>query len=280
MNFNKISFLILGVQKGGTTWLYKNLSTHPQIYCPPQELSFFSSDKNFERGEGYYHSLFSEATYQKIIGEKTPEYFNVISPDNPQTSELTHQRIFEYNPDMKLIIVLREPVARLKSAVGHLLRTRRMNPFDSVEDVIFGDKSNIGREFSLIETGFYYENIMRYLDLFSRDQLMILFFEKDILEDSISSLTRICVFLGLDFSENYFPDLNVRHNEYRMSKPALVLNHWFPQLRPVNNRLNHIFKPYRINFPKDIIYRLQEIYGPHNENLKKLTGGLPDSWNY
>jgi hypothetical protein len=273
----KVNFLILGAQKGGSTWLYDNIRQHPMVFTPEKELHYFSNDENFKKGIEWYHGFFSE---NNLIGEKTPEYLTVIPTKNPRTSVETPQRIHEYNPDMKLIVVLREPISRLKSAANHMIRTQHVSPFTSLKKIISGPDSENGSKFSLLESGLYYHNLEKYLQLFKREQLLILFYETDVVQHPLGTLKRLCLFLDIPYDESYFVFKDDIRNEYTMSKPALILNHFMPELRAFNNRLNHFFSAYRIPTDEDTILFLKNYYRESNQKLLSLCPTLPDNWNY
>ena len=103
----QIGFIICGTQKGGTTALDRYLRMHPEIcMADKKEVHFFDNDKFFiDQKPDYlkYHLNFSPRDHHKIIGEATPIYMywkNSI------------KRMHNYNPDMKLIAVLRNPMDR------------------------------------------------------------------------------------------------------------------------------------------------------------------------
>jgi hypothetical protein len=275
-----VDFLIIGAQKGGSTWLYDNIRLHPSVFTPKNELHFFSSDENYAKGDGWYHSFFPSTEKYTVCGEKTPEYLTVIPTQNIKTNPQTHQRIFSYNTDMKLIAVLREPVSRLRSAVNHMYRTRRVSPFVTIRDLLFGKHKSRGEAFSLLENGLYYENLARYLEVFPAAQLKVFFFETDVLNRPMETLESVCDFLKIPFCGSCFSGAVQKKNEYQMSKPALVLNSIFPFLRFFNNRLNHVFPPYKAKIDPDTLLLLKEYYGPANDKLRSLGYPVPESWNY
>jgi hypothetical protein len=276
----KVSFLIIGAQKGGSTWLYDNIRVHPQVFTPKEELHYFSSDANYQKGEAWYHRHFEDCGPSVIYGEKTPEYLPVIGTANEKTSTETHLRIRDYNKDMKLIVVLREPVSRLQSAVTHMYRTRRIAPWVKTGDLIEGKHRKAGEAFSLLEHGKYYENLSRYLEAFPPENVKILFFETDVLRKPVETLESVCSFLGITFKKEYFPEVERRKNENQMSWPALMLNALVPGLRFINNRLNHIFPAYKPKMASETRIFLQGYYRQSNQKLKQLTGYLPDNWVY
>ncbi|MFY0579570.1 sulfotransferase domain-containing protein [Cystobacter fuscus] len=110
------SFILIGPPKSGSTSLWYSLSAHPRvavrenIYC--KEPSFFWRDDLYARGiESYLRNFPKDDGSGRITFECTQNYFS--SPD-------AYRRIHEAYPDMKLIVVLRDPVARAYSLYTHL----------------------------------------------------------------------------------------------------------------------------------------------------------------
>ena len=97
------NFLIGGPPKGASTSLNFYLKQHPEIFTSPvKQTRFFSV--HYDKGKDYYlNTYFSGVTNQKMVGEATPTYF--LLP-------FVAKRIKEYNPDMKIIFCLRNPVER------------------------------------------------------------------------------------------------------------------------------------------------------------------------
>jgi hypothetical protein len=103
---NLPDFICIGVQRAGTTWLYECLKEHPDVFVPEtKELHFFND--NFEKGIEFYSNFFEEADpTSQVIGELTPNYYH---------DEKALKRIHEVLPNVKIILVLREPVSRAYS---------------------------------------------------------------------------------------------------------------------------------------------------------------------
>jgi len=104
------NFLIIGAQKSATTSIQSILSNHPQVFMPARkELHYFDKDYNFvAAAQSYeqYNKHFDLATTEIAIGEATPSYlyWNTAA-----------QRIAAYNPRIKLVVSLRDPIARAYS---------------------------------------------------------------------------------------------------------------------------------------------------------------------
>ncbi len=109
---SKPAFLGIGAQKSATTWLYDILSDHPDVCLSEQkELDFFSH--YFDFGYQWYERQFPVHGAECIAGEVSPSYFH--SPAVPE-------RVHAYAPDIKLILLLREPVQRAISNHKHEVR--------------------------------------------------------------------------------------------------------------------------------------------------------------
>ena len=123
------NFLIIGAQKGGSTWLYDVLREHPEIYLPKAiELHHFNRvNCNTKEAIEKYHQNFKNATSaHKMIGEKTPSYFWTISESrstyNPNTRHnpnLVNNVKSQLGHNLKVLVSLRHPVKRAISAFFH-----------------------------------------------------------------------------------------------------------------------------------------------------------------
>lgn len=180
----KVAFLIAGVQKGGTTTLDYYLRQHPEVcMANRKEVHFFDNEKLFADNKppdyNFYHSSFQPENTQQLIGESTPIY----SYWRPSA-----KRIFDYNPQMKFILLLRNPIAR---AYSHWNKeTINFHSYadqkEAVETLSFYDailteeqrcKSAAPlqhRYYSYIDRGFYTQQLNRLLRFFPRQQLLIL----------------------------------------------------------------------------------------------------------
>lgn len=103
------NFLIIGVQKGGTTSLYSYLAAHPRVSpALGKEVHYF--DFHYGCGERWYRAHFVPQAWSDVrglqTGEASPEY--LFCPAAPQ-------RVAAFDPGMKLIVMLRNPVERAYS---------------------------------------------------------------------------------------------------------------------------------------------------------------------
>lgn len=194
-----VDFLIAGVQKGGTTALHHFLSRHPQLFLPAsKELHYFDNEKINWRKPDYrrYDKNFQSAAPDQIRGEATPIY-TYWTP--------AMERIARYNPSIKLIITLRNPVDR---AFSHwrMQAGRRQETLEFSRAIREGrrrvveDAGSVGgchRAYSYVERGFYAGQVKRVLSFFARTNVLFLTNEA-MRADLHGVLNQIAGFLGVD----------------------------------------------------------------------------------
>ena len=194
-----VNFLVAGAQKGGTTALFDYLGDYGDIALPAEkELHFFDDegqDWNHPDYDGY-HARFPEVA-GRPAGEATPIYIYW-----PRSLE----RIAAYNPAMRLILVLRDPVERAWSGwrmetkngvetrpFAWCVREGRQRLFEAAGP---GRPWGHHREFSYVERGFYGEQMERVFGLFPREQVLVLTSEA-LRGGHGPALGRVRTFLGL-----------------------------------------------------------------------------------
>lgn len=173
-------FLGVGAQRAGTTWIARNLAEHPDIYIPwEKELHFF--DRHYENGIEYYERQFADWSGQHAVGEVTPAYLHEAS---------AARRIHRHLPAAKLIVCLRNPVDRIYSSYWYSsARSANGSPLP-FEDWL-------RQHPDAIDVGCYYDHLKRYLELFSREQLLVLLFE-DLGQKPEAFLRAVFLHLGVD----------------------------------------------------------------------------------
>ena len=184
-------FLVLGTQKGGTTTLQQLLIQHPGVYLAPgKEVHYFS--KHWEQPTSWYASHYTGAAPQQRCGDITPFY--LFHPQAPQ-------RIHGLLPKAQLIVLLRDPVERALSQYFHSVRLG----FETLplEDALAAEKRRLSsgklqhlQEHSYVSRSRYLEQLDRYLELFSTQQLLVLQSEA-FFTDPATTWRQIEVFLHL-----------------------------------------------------------------------------------
>lgn len=262
----KVAAFHIGPQKSATTWLYFCLLEHPQLQLAVKDsINFF--DIFYYKGLDWYHAQFRQDVSRELVMDMSASYLR--SPYAPV-------RIKEYNPDAKIIVSIREPIER---AFSHYWHNKKKRDFHYT----FLDYSrNYDLFSSWIETGFYAEQIERYLRCFSRENILFQFFE-GVSNDPKQYLADTCMFLGIDseFSSSYSDKRvnvareqvhsSVKHIEGVSSRLGLGRVYRFAHRKM--NSLGLIPKGGRemlSDVPQSTLNDLLEIYEPETRKLERL----------
>lgn len=178
----RVDFMVIGAQKAGTTSLAAQLAAHPQIcFCKEKEPGYFHKTEAWAEGLEEYHALYSPTPGQ-LCGEASTYY--TFFPEFRET----HKRLYDYNPALKLIYVMRQPVERVISHYTH----NRVREIDTrpPEIAVFSDAPYVDRSR-------YGVQIRPYLELFGPENVMLLVFE-EYTADQIATLYRVADFLGIE----------------------------------------------------------------------------------
>lgn len=243
----KPNFIIIGAQKCGTTSLYKYLTKHPQILpAKRKEVHFF--DLNFDKGMKWYYSHFPKTEVENTItGEASPYY--IFHPHVPQ-------RISQSLPDIKLIVLLRNPIDRAVSHYYHNRQFRKLREPLSFEQAIEQESSRIEPEinqimadenykslphryYSYLSRGIYIEQLVRWMNCFPRKSFLILKSE-ELSENPGKIMKQVCDFLGVSSipsksQEEVYKKYNVRQqkNDIIPELPMMITEYF----QPYNQRL-------------------------------------------
>ncbi|XP_029661227.1 heparan sulfate glucosamine 3-O-sulfotransferase 6 isoform X1 [Formica exsecta] len=176
--------LIIGVKKGGTRALLEFLRLHPAIRAAGSEVHFF--DHHYVKGFRWYKRRMPPTLIGQITMEKTPSYF--------VTSEVP-KRVKYMNPEMKLIVVVRDPVTRAISDYTQVKSKRRKMP--RFEDLAFLNGSRIvDTSWVPLKIGVYVRHLERWLQYFPLSQFLFVSGER-LIADPVMEITRVQDFLGL-----------------------------------------------------------------------------------
>ncbi|WP_424931107.1 sulfotransferase family protein [Amaricoccus macauensis] len=197
----KVDFIGIGVQKAATSWLHDVLSAHSGIEAStPKEIDFFTH--HVDRGYEWYESFFRSDEADVKRGECSPSYFYSLSAP---------ARANAYNPEFRIIAILRDPVARAFSNHLHEIRKGHIPDTRTFEDALEANPL-------YVEQGRYKRNLERWLDVFGREAVLVLLAE-DIAADPETAYARVCAHLGV--SSEVRPDtLGERSHESVASRNA------------------------------------------------------------
>jgi hypothetical protein len=193
---DRLNFILAGAQKSGTTALHYFLSRHPRITMgDQQEIHFFDNDALFVSEVDYQklHKHYPSLARSTVAGDCTPSYIY---------HKPAAERIWKYNPKIKLLILLRNPVDRA-FAHWNMQRFRGREPLDFF-DAVREEKTRIagappaeGRRFAYVDRGFYGPQLARLFKFFPREQVKVVKFE-EFREKQRKTLASIFRFLGLE----------------------------------------------------------------------------------
>jgi hypothetical protein len=189
------NFFIVGAPKAGTTSLYAWLARHPEVAMSRKKEPFFFGKPVESLDWAWYRDLFQHVTTEKAIGEASTRYSTAAINPNIAAGIAT------CCPDAKLILMARHPLDRIESM---WLQTQGAG----FEKCRF-DKA-VRTKPDYVEASRYRAIVNKFLEYFTRDQLLILFFE-DLQQDGAAVFRQVLEFLEVDPTlslENEMPTYN------------------------------------------------------------------------
>ncbi|POQ98651.1 hypothetical protein AU468_12365 [Alkalispirochaeta sphaeroplastigenens] len=214
-----VNFMIIGAQKCGTTDLADRLSRHREIsFCSVKEPGFFHKTPRWEDRIATYHALFPH-TPGTLLGEGSTMYSAF-----PEYRDTPH-RLHRYNPELKLIYIMRQPVDRIVSHYAHRLGHKRacLAP----EQELFQDPTYVNRSRYALQ-------VRPFLELFGAEQVLLLLFEEYI-ADPDTTMERVARFLGVS------PEGFSFETERSPANPSVGQTRWGPVMRKIT-RNRHLRK--------------------------------------
>ncbi len=249
----KPSFVIIGAQRSGTTSLFNYLIQHPQILPPThKEIHYF--DWLYQKGLAYYRRQFPIRPFKlqrTITGEASPEYM---------LYRQALERIAQTLPDIKLIILLRNPVDRAYSHFRSMSYHREPLTFP---EAVAQEKQRLDAAlarhdlytyslYSYLTRGRYAEQIENVFELFPRQQVMIIKSE-DLYANTDKVVHEVWRFLDLPAWDT-LDTQNFTDKARQQTTPLLEL------------------KQERLGFPDDLRTDLVAYFRPYNHKLYDLLG--------
>ena len=249
-------FLILGVQKSGTTSIFDWLIQHPNIYSSTKkDIHYF--DCNYTHKLSWYRSFFPLRFSRWFVNRilKQPFLTGEASTSYSFYHFRTAKRIKRMNPNMKLIMVVRNPIERTYSLYKHLIENGREkrtfeNAIDQEEKTIGDEQEKVQRYpnyvgfnhyyFSYKLRGRYYDQLKSFMDLFPNEQIKVISFE-DFFSDPQQGCNELFDFLEVP-----------RHRLKRYSK--LNISKTKKRMKPETRK------------------KLKDYFNKENEKLFKLIG--------
>jgi hypothetical protein len=276
------NFLIVGAMKSGTTSLANWIGAHPEAFVPPgKEIHFFDVDEHWALGLDWYGEIFASAGDAVAVGEATPRYIFLAR---------AVQRMAETVPDAKVIVCLRDPIARARSHWLHAYYragVERRSFEQAVHDELAQPE---GVECESVAGGYlarghYTRQLERLEHHYPRERIHVILFE-DLVRDPAGAFSEVCAYLGIAADQQ--PDnLGSRDNAavvyrplrlWRFMRRHKLLDRMHPRLawrieRTMKHRL-----PKPAPLQPELRSRLAEHFAPHNAALAAWLGRDLDIW--
>ena len=242
----KPDFLIAGFAKCGTSSLYKYMIKHPYIlHTARKEINFFNNENLFKLGTDWYLSNFTPIPHDSnyICGEATPVYI---------LSSLARERIQQFLPNVKIIIILRNPTDRAISQHYFGVKRGRVKNLENYINCAIDKLKNITNlkdkfekyngcipKAGDISASLYVYFIERWLEVFPRENFLFLKTE-DLGQNPVATMDRVFEFLGL---------------------PKYQLNEYSRENSNSYDPIDHSLRQ-----------KLSEFFLPYNQKLEQLIG--------
>jgi hypothetical protein len=306
---NKVNLFLIGAMRAGSNTLYQFLSQHPEIYMSKiKEPEFFVSElyriksinneifdenvrKRIEnknktgkfRTFDKYEQLFSKKTNEKYAGEAS-HYIH-----HPGTAGI----IYNYNPDSRIVVSLRNPIDRIYSEYMLYLRDSRIK--NSFNDFIkTGIAWNIEKgkwdisSDSRLSKGFYSKLLKPWFDIFGEEKIMVILFD-----ELVQNPTKVCkeLYAWLKIDKEFIPKkIHAQRSgkprsvlAYRIFQQEYCLKNYLKKKLPREIRVQlhdylNIFLLRRNNMDENSKLFLKEIYCDEINNLERMIDKDLNSW--
>nr|XP_033770252.1 heparan sulfate glucosamine 3-O-sulfotransferase 2-like [Geotrypetes seraphini] len=244
--------IIAGVKKGGTRAVLEFIRVHPDVRAMGTEPHFF--DRNYDKGLDWYRNLMPRTLENQITMEKTPSYF--VTKEAPK-------RIFSMCKEIKLIIVVRNPVTR---AISDYTQTLSKKPdIPTFQDLAFKNWTLglVDTSWNAIRIGMYVLHLESWLRYFPISQIHFVSGEK-LITDPAGEMGRIQDFLGIKRI------IKEKHFYFNKTKG-------FPCLKKTEDTslprcLGKSKGRTHVQIDQEVIDQLRDFYRPYNVKFYETVG--------
>ena len=301
---NKPDVFIVGAPKCGTSGMDQYLAAHPQIFMAKKEMHVFGADLRFgaqfyRRDRAEYLEEFTSRNGELRAGEASVWYL---------FSKQAAAEIHAFNPQARIIIMLREPAEMLYSLYSQFRFDGNEHLRTFEEALAAEDDRRAGRRITrqtyfpqgLVyrDTARYTEQVQRYFDTFGREQVHVIIYD-DLRANVRATYCRVLAFLGVDSTRiaTDFQVINgnksVKHSALRgllndplVRSTAVAIGRRLP--RPVFTALHDVERRLwklnsrperRLPLAPEMRVQLKREFAPEVERLSQLLGRDLTHWN-
>ncbi|WP_263840187.1 sulfotransferase domain-containing protein [Salinibacter sp.] len=266
------TFIHIGGQRCGTSWMFNCISEHPQVYTPEKkEIHYF--DKKIEKSKDWYLQHFRPSKNHDAWGECTPEYLswnegNISVP----------KKVKEISPKCRIICCLRNPIERAYSQWEYWPGKK-----ESFEKSIKNNYNN------MLKKGLYARHLKRWLKYFDRKEILVQIHD-EVLKDNKNAVKEVYSHIGV--GEEFEPSwVGKNYNSVVMPGIQSFLKNMGMRyiieivkksgMEKFIRRKVHEAKKYGKNekIDKRLKDKLKKYYRKPNKELSKILEKDMDFWN-
>ena len=271
----KIQLMIVGAQKSGTSSLLRYLAQHPDTHTHAQpEMTFFLQEREYTRGYEWAFAKYFTGEYDyDDIADKQLIAKNVMVMHSPEVM----QRIYEHNPEMHLVVLLREPVARAYSAYWWA-RRRGWENIKTYEEALAAEEARLNedwfkwRQCAYQYNGIYYPHVKNLITQFGPSRVHCILTD-DLKENAAVICQQLFSYIGV--STDFNPVTGERHNQAAMPRSERF-NFLFTQFLASHNPLRRAIRKL---IPDATAYKLRKAILNWNDKPEKNMESVPPPLN-
>ena len=271
----KIQLMIVGAQKSGTSSLLRYLAQHPDIRTHAQpEMTFFLQEHEYRRGYKWaFDKYFAGEHDPGEIEDKQLIAKNVMVMHSSEVM----QRIYEHNPDMHLVVLMREPVARAYSAYWWA-RRRGWENIKTYEDALAAEEARLNedwfkwRQCAYRYNSIYYPHVKNLMTQFGSDRVHCILTD-DLKEDADAVCQQLFNYIGV--RTDFKPVIGERHNQATMPRSE-QFNYLFTQFLASHNSIRRAIRKL---VPDAAAYKLRKAILDWNDKPQKNLNSTPPPLN-
>jgi hypothetical protein len=241
--------IIIGAQKAGTTSMFDWIAQHPEVFGEPsmKDFPFFADDNYFNKGLGWFSAKFRQDRKVKVLLHGSVRYI--------YDSKYVAKRLYNYNKNLKMILMLRNPVDRAYSAFWYAKKAN-LEPLSSFgkaierEQKLMSENIRVEPIQSYIGRSLYCKQILDYYNYFKKDQIKIIIFEQ-CMRNKEKCMNDVFNFLNID--KSFVPDFKKLNasGKQRIKHIDILWKNFL-----IKNYIKRLL-PYRVRFRlKEMIKRL------------------------
>ena len=285
---NLPNLLIVGAAKSGTTSLHNYLKQHPDIFMSNHKEPHFLINNEIgvnriPKGINNlqdYSNLFSNGASQKYRGESSAMYL--------QFPEIAIKNIDRYlDEDVKIIIMLRNPIERAFSGYQHVKRYNLDEDLDfedalEISEQRYFTNNNITPASRYIHIGMYNEFVRKFKTKFKTNVHIIIY--KDFINNTNQELSRLFSFLGIkdvqiDFNKQYMVGGWKWKND--LFRKIFMKRHFLKKFIPFKRLIRAAFKSFATDSVEKIDDTVREkLIGIYKDDIKNLSTFLNVDLNF